>query len=111
HIVLLNEASRFRGDLLRVIDNGGVIRMLLGELAENRGGDLVFVRQRFFVGVRKIFFVERQRRFVDGGLSLLQIGLCPFHDFFHWQIRRQREAQFLPVLLLAQTEVAIGARE
>ena len=71
---------------------------------------LVVVRS-LWIGVRKIFFVERQRRFVDGGLCLFQIGLCPFHDFFHRQIRRQGEAQFLPVLLLAETEVAIGAGE
>src|SRR4029077_672413 len=101
----------FRDNFLCVINHGGVVGMLLRKLTQHLGRHFVLVCDGLLIGVRKIFFVNRKRRFVDGGLCLLQIGLCPFHDFFHRQIRRQGEAQFFPVLLCAETEVAIGAGE
>ena len=63
------------------------------------------------ISVWKIFFVERQRSLVDGGLRLLQVGLRALHDFFHRQVRREREMQLLPKLLCAEAEIAIGARQ
>ena len=83
HIVLLHEICRFCDNFLRVINHGSVAGMLLGKLVQYRSRHFVFICDSLWIGVREIFFVERQRRFVDRGLRLLQIGLRPFQDFFH----------------------------
>jgi len=41
-------------------------------------------------------------------LRLFQIGLRALHDFFHRQVRSERESSFFE-LLRAETEIAVGA--
>jgi hypothetical protein len=42
-------------------------------------------------------------------LRLFQVGLRALHDFFHRQVRIEREMQLLSKLLRAETEIAVGA--
>ena len=65
----------------------------------------------FCVRFWKIFFVKRQRCFVDLVLGLREVGLGALHDFFHRQIGREREAQFLAELVRADPEITVGALE
>ena len=107
--MLLYEISRFRDNLFRVIDDGGVVGMLFSKLVEYSRRDLMFVRESGScrISAWKIFFVERQCGLIDGGLRLLKVGSRVLHDFFHRQVRREGETQLLSVLLRAKAEVAV----
>ena len=79
----LNEVCRFSNNIFRVINNCGVVWMLLGKFVEHRSRHFIFVRWCFGVRIGEIFFVKRQRSFVDSCLRLFQVGLCALHDLFH----------------------------
>ena len=109
--MLFYESSGFRENFLGVTHHGGVVGMLLREFVEYCRRDLMFICKRCCVCVREIFFVKRQRRFVDRSLRLLQIRLSALHDFFHRHVRREREVQFLAKLLSAEAKIAVRARQ
>ena len=104
-----DEIGGLANNFFCVTDNCGVVWMLFGKFIEDRCCYLMFVRERCRVRVGKIFFVERHRSFVDGGLRLFQVRLRALQDFFHRQVRGERETQFLSKLFRAEAEVAIGA--
>ena len=85
--------------------------MLLGQLVEHGRRDFFLVAQRRLVRVREIFFVKRQRGFVDGRLGRSEVGLRPLHEFFDRQIGGERETKFLPELVHPEPEIAVGARQ
>ena len=107
----MREVGRFAHNFLRVADDGIVVGMLLGQLVEHGGRDFLLVVQRGLVGVREIFFVKRERGFVDRLLGLRQIGLGALHDLFHRQVGSESEAQFLAELVSAEPEITVRARE
>src|SRR6266550_2122193 len=107
--MLLHEISRLGDNFLRVTDNGGVVGMLLSKFIEYCGRYFVFICECFVICVWKIFFVKWERRFVDGCLRLLQVGLRALHDFLHRQIGGECEPQFLSKLLPAESKITVGS--
>ena len=109
--MLFREVGRFAYYFLCITYNGIVIRMLLRQFVENSDSDFLFVVQRRFVGIRKVFPVKRERGFVDGFLRLRQISLSALHDLFHGKLGSESKVQFLAKLVSTDAKIAVGARK